>query len=95
MTAIGAPEDRLCRCPCYCTPGPKGLLAEATARLQAARYAATLTDGEDIDAEYGGTDYEYVSAFAAYLPEALIAAGFSIHARLEAGRVINTVRRTP
>jgi hypothetical protein len=85
--------DQLCVCPVHCTPGPAGKLREATARVAAARYAAALIDGEDIDGEHGGTDYEFTRSFAAHLPEALHAAGFSIHARLEAGRVINTVRR--
>ena len=85
---VGAP-DQLCKCPCVCKPGPLA----ARLRDLARRYASALTDGEDIDGDVGGTDADYIAPFAQYLPEALIAAGFSIHARLERGRVITTVRR--
>lgn len=89
---VGAP-DQLCRCPVHCTPGPAGRLARAELGLRARYYAEALTDGEDIDGDIGGVDAEYIAPFAQYLPEALIAAGFSIHARLERGRVITTVRK--
>lgn len=93
---VGAP-DQLCRCPIHCTPGPRGVLDEANRRLQAARYAATLTDGEEIDGDYGGTDYEFTQPFAKYLPEALSAAGFRIIARLDrkSGRMMTQVRCAP
>lgn len=88
------PSPRPCACRCTCNdPGP---LAERL-RFAAQQYASALTDGEEIDGDHGGTDAEFVAPFAKYLPEALLAAGFSIHARLDkaSGRLMTQVRRAP
>ena len=88
------PSPRPCACACVCKdPGPLA----ARLRLAAQQYVACLTDGEEIDGDPGGADEEYIRPFAAYLPEALVEAGFKIYARLdrEAGRVMTQVRRAP
>lgn len=87
MTASPKP----CRCRCSCNDA--GPLALAELKLRAAAYASTLTDGSVIYGDTGGMDADYIAPFAQFLPEAVSALGFRMHARLEDGRVVTEIKR--
>ena len=90
---IGAP-DQLCCCSVHCSPGKERRLAVAEMKVRAALYASGLTDGDEIHGDPGGTDADYIAPFAAYLPEALVTAGFRITVRLgDAGRLVTVVHK--
>ena len=79
-----------------CTCGAKNpLLVEARLRLQAAEYAATLVDGDNIDSDVGGIDAEYIAPFSDFLPEQIVAAGFRLTVKVDNGlrRLITTAHK--
>ena len=77
----------------HCACNTVGTLATADLVTRATYYAHALTDGDTIDDDVGGVDADYVAPFREYLPEALMAAGFRITARLVQSRVVTTVYR--